>query len=102
MANTLIFKSYADYELWTEQFTGSADYQEIPAAIVNDWSVNADLFTACKSWKTALRRFARAFGNLNPEMPVWLETMNESCAAGIFSDVMRPGAIACGKLLKPW
>ena len=57
---TKIFKSFEDYEKWTDQFENISDYQEIPTAIDDGWKVSVDMFTECKSWKTALRRFEKS------------------------------------------
>lgn len=81
-----IFKSFDEYEKWTEQFENTSDYQEIPCAIDDGWKVSVDLFTACKSWKTALRRFEKAFSDVNNEIKGWVECIRESCENGCFED----------------
>ena len=83
---TLVFQSQEAYERWTEQFENCADYQEIPTVVDDGWKVAADMFTACKSWKTALRRFEKAFGSVNPDITGWVECMRESCESGCFKD----------------
>lgn len=86
MKKTMIFRSFEEYEKWTEQFEDCAEYQEIPSAIDDGWKISADMFTECKSWKTALRRFAKVFADVNGEIPGWVESMKESCENGYFED----------------
>lgn len=81
------FASFEEYEMWTEQFEDASDYQEIPCIIDDGWKVSADMFTACKSYKTALRRFEKAFKGVNGEISGWVECMTESCEGGCFKDV---------------
>lgn len=83
---TKMFKSFEDYEKWTEKFENTSDYQEIPVAIDDGWKVSVDMFTECKSWKTALRRFEKAFAGVNSEITTWVECIRESCESGYFSD----------------
>ena len=90
MKKTKIFKSFPEYEAWTDSFENCSDYAYIPSAIVNDWSVSSDMFTECKSWKTALKRFLKAFENVDPEIPTWVECMMESCGNGYFGDHLSP------------
>lgn len=47
------FSSYAEYESWTDTFENASDYEEIPVAIDDGWKISIDMFTACKSYKTA-------------------------------------------------
>ena len=61
MRATRQFTSFEQYEKWTERFEGCYEYDEIPTVIDDGWKVAADLFTDCRSWRTALRRFAKAF-----------------------------------------
>lgn len=86
MKKTMIFKSYEEYERWTEQFEDCSEYQEIPSVIDDGWKISADMFTECKSWKTALRRFSKAFADVNGEIPGWIECMKESCENRYFED----------------
>ena len=51
------FGSQEEYEHWTDTFENPGDYQEIPCAIDDGWKILIDMFTACKSYKTALPRF---------------------------------------------
>jgi len=84
--NTLVFNSWEAYENWTNQFSGCYEYQEIPTAIDDGWKISVDMFTACKSWKTVLRWFEKAFGNISPEIHTWVECIRESCESGYFKD----------------
>ena len=54
--------------------------------IYDGWKVAADLFTECKSFKTALRRFEKAFGEVNAEVHTWVECMKECCESGYFHE----------------
>ena len=83
---TLVFKDYEAYETWTEQFENCSDYEQIPTVIDDGWKVAADMFTECKSFKTALRRFEKQFGEVNSEIKAWVEGMRETCEAGMFSE----------------
>ncbi len=84
---TKIFKSFEEYETWTSQFEECCDYENIPVAIDDGWKVSVDMFTECKSYKTALRRFAKAFITINSAIAGWIECMKESCENGCFEDV---------------
>ena len=86
MRNTQTFKSYDEYERWTEQFENISDYQEIPCVIDDGFKVSVDMFTECKNWKTALRRFEKAFAEVNEEISAWVESIKETCENGCFSD----------------
>ena len=92
MRNTLIFNNYDAYDNWTEQFQDCSEYEMIPVAVDDGWKVMTDMFTECKSFKTALRRFEKAFGDVNTEIRGWVESMRESCEAGYFkeSDMRYP------------
>lgn len=80
------FNSFEAYEKWTGQFENASDYQEIPVVIDDGWKVSLDLFTECKSWKTALKRFAKIFSGVNSEIPDWIECIRESCESGYFRE----------------
>lgn len=54
--------------------------------IDDGWKISADMFTACKSWKTALRRFEKVFAAVNSEVVGWIECIRESCESGCFED----------------
>lgn len=82
-----MFKSFGEYENWTETFENASDYQEIPCAIDDGWKVSVDMFTVCKSYKTALRRFEKAFKEVNDKISGWVEGMRDSCENGCFQDV---------------
>lgn len=82
-----MFKSFAEYENWTETFENTSDYEEIPCAIDDGWKVAVDMFTACKSYKTALRRFEKAFKGVNEQISGWAECMRDSCESGCFGEV---------------
>lgn len=81
------FSSYDEYEQWTETFENASDYEEIPVSIDDGWKVSVDMFTACKSYKTALRRFEKTFKEVHSDISAWVECMRESCENGCFKDV---------------
>ena len=83
---TLVFKDFEAYEAWTEQFEECSEYEQIPTAIWDGWKMAADMFTECKSFKTALKRFEKAFGNVNGEVKAWVEGMRESCENKYFHE----------------
>lgn len=87
MRKTKIFHSWEEYDRWTESFESPSDYQEIPSVIDDGWKISADMFTECKSWKTALKRFEKAFAFVNSEISAWAECMRESCESGYFQDL---------------
>mgnify|MGYP002623456681 CR=1 FL=1 len=84
---TLVFNSMDAYEAWTEKFENASDYEMIPTAIDDGWKVAVDMFTECKSYKTALRRFEKAFENVNSEINEWFECMRECCESGYFKEI---------------
>lgn len=88
---TMEFHSYDEYEAWTEQFDEAYEYQNIPSLIDDGWKIMMDMFTECKSYKTALRRFEKAFGDHDQSVKDWLEGIKESCENGYFKDTCRPG-----------
>jgi len=95
-----MFKSYEDYENWTEQFENCSDYQEIPCAIDDGFKVMTDMFTECKSWKTALRRFEKTFREVHSDITGWVECMREGAEGGYFKDECKPGWNATPEELK--
>lgn len=80
------FRTYEDYERWTEKFENTSDYEDIPVAIDDGFKISIDMFTDCKSYKTALRRFEKTFREVSGEISVWIECMMESCENGCFED----------------
>ena len=74
------FTSQEAYEAWAESTEG---YEMIPAVVDNGWKINADMETECKSWKTALRRFAKAFAGIQA-IEEWLPGVQECCESGTF------------------
>ena len=97
MAGTMRFKSYDEYEAWTESFEEIADYEFYPVAIDDGNKVALDMFTECKSWKTALRRFAKAMENASEDAAVnenikgWIECMREAAESGCFKMYLNEG-----------
>lgn len=85
-----LFKSFEEYERWAETFENCSDYEEIPTAIDDGWKISVDMFTECKSWKTALRRFSKTFAPVSDGVAEWATCIRESCENGCFSDVCRP------------
>lgn len=87
MKKAMIFNELEQYERWTEQFEDCSEYADIPVAIDDGRKVALDMFTECKSWKTALGRFEKAFSGINSEIAGWVECMRESAENGCFEDV---------------
>lgn len=87
---TKIFKSFKEYESWTERFENCSDYEEIPCVIDNGWKISMDMLTECRSWKTALRRFEKQFKDVDENAGItdWVEGIRESCENGYFKDAM--------------
>ena len=85
---TMQFKSWDEYESWTERFEECYEYEQVPTVIDDGWKVSADMFTECKSWKTALRRFAKAFACVDEATGFadWIDGIRESCESGYFED----------------
>lgn len=79
------FESFESYEKWTESFSDCSDYEEIPVVIDDGWKISADMFTSCKSYKTAIRRFAKTFASV-PEVDEWIDGIRESCDNGYFKE----------------
>ena len=91
MTKLMKFTSMDEYEVWTESFEDTSDWQYVPAIIDNGHAMMMDLFTECKRWQTALRRFEKLFTGCDPEIKYWIEGMVESCENGTFEDHWRPG-----------
>lgn len=85
---TKIFKNLKDYETWTESYDNCYEYEEFPVVINNGNKIMMDMFTDCKSWKTALRRFGKQFGDIIGEdiIKEWIDAMRECCEDGYFND----------------
>lgn len=83
MRKTKIFQSVEEWEQWSEN---CFDSQDVPILIDDGWKIAADMFTECKSWKTALKHFEKAFAGINDDVTDWIETINESCENGCFED----------------
>lgn len=61
------------------------ELEVLNVVVAGGWK-NCDMFTECKSWKTAIRRFQKALENEFPEIAEWCETLRESCEMGSFHD----------------
>ena len=81
------FTSIEQYEKWTEGFENASDYEEFPVMIDTGFKISTDMFTTCKSYKTALKRFEKTFGENNKVISEWVECMRESCENGYFKDL---------------
>lgn len=97
------FRSFEDYEKWTDLFENTSDYQEIPVDIDDGWKVSADLLTECKSWKTALKRFRKTFADIG-NVSDWVECIQESCENGYFEEITgwKPAWTNDPKVVKEW
>ena len=85
MRKTKVFNSFEEYENWTEKFDNCSDYEMIPTIIDDGWKIAADLFTECKTYRTALKRFKKAFSDWKI-IEEWTDCIFESCENGIFTD----------------
>lgn len=83
MKNTLVFNSQEAYENWMEQFDSYADFESIPTVVDDGWKISADLMVECKSYKTALRRFEKAFKDV-PDIAEFYECLADSCDSKCF------------------
>lgn len=83
------FNSYEEYEAWTEQFEDCYEHQYIPTVIDNGWVIAMDMFTDCKTWKTALNRFEKAFADHDESIKGWIQTIRESCENEYFHDACQ-------------
>lgn len=77
------FKNIDEFEKWKENIDTDL---EIPVVIDDGWKIMMYLFTNCKSWETALRRFKKTFSNVNKEVPGWIKKIKKSCKNGRFND----------------
>ncbi len=77
------FKNIDEFEKWKENIDTDL---EIPVVIDDGWKIMMNLFTNCKSWETALRRFEKAFVNVNKEFSGWIKKIKKSCKNGKFKD----------------
>lgn len=79
------FDSMDAYIEWTEGFENCCEYESIPCIIDDGWKISADMFIECKSYKTALRRFEKAFKEVYGNVTNWVEGMRESCENGFWA-----------------
>ena len=85
MKKVKIFKDFEAYETWTDQFD-DFEYCYTPCLIDDGWKISMDVFIDCKSWKTALNRFKKAFGDYSEDVKAWIDGMYESCENGYMHD----------------
>ena len=85
MKKLKIFNDFESYDTWTEQFD-DFEYCYTPCLIDDGWKISMDVFTDCKSWKTALNRFRKAFGDYSEDIKAWIDGMYESCENGYMHD----------------
>lgn len=82
------FKNFEEFEVWADSFD-DCEYQYTPTIIDDGWKISVDMTTKCKSFKTALHRFAKAFAEYDC-IKDWADGMLESCEAGYFKDITLP------------
>ena len=85
MKKVKIFKDFEAYETWTDQFD-DFEYCYTPCLIDDGWKISMDVFIDCKTWKTALNRFKKAFGDYSEDVKAWIDGMYESCENGYMHD----------------
>ena len=83
MKKTMVFDSVNRYMVWAEGFEDRA-----PVLIDDGHRLMMDIFTSCRSWKTALKRFHKAFEGLvdNNILSYWTGAMRDCANAQMFSD----------------
>lgn len=89
MIKARMFNNYDEYETWTEKFEEASECEIYPTGIDDGWKVSLDMFTYCKSWKWALKRFHKVFSEVvDPDVGLdgWVECIRESCENGYFED----------------
>lgn len=84
MRKAKVFMNNEQYENWTKKFENLSDCSNIPVLIMENNKMSADCFFQCKSWKTALRRFKKAFNN--QLINQWVDLIYDSCESGCFKD----------------
>lgn len=89
MKKAKIFHNFSEYENWTKKFNDCYEYENIPVIIDeklpnNQTKISCDMFAQCKSYKTALRHFEKAFADYKEGIADWVNTMKESCENGYF------------------
>lgn len=90
MKNVKIFKNMEEYENWTDKFENCYEYDDVPTIVDDGWKIMIDMMTECKTYKTALRRFEKAFKDYDKSIEAWVEGMKESCEYGFFKDTCIP------------
>ena len=85
MKKVKIFNDFEAYETWTDKFD-DFEYCYTPCLIDDGWKISMDVFIDCKSWKTALNRFKKAFGDYSEDVKAWIDGMYESCENGYMHD----------------
>lgn len=96
------FNNYDEFENWVDTFENPGEIEEIPVAIDDGWKISVDMATACKSYKTALRRFEKIFREVSEDITPWVEVMRESCENGYFKDMWKPGWTATEDEIKEY
>lgn len=86
MKATKKFNSEAEYEVWTEKFDSPSDCEEYPTLIDDGDRILMDMITYCKSWKTAVKRFRKAFAECGSCVSGWIDAIEENCGDGYFAD----------------
>ena len=78
----LTFKSFEAYEAYADAHSDAFMYK--PVCLIEHGVVRMDCTFKCKSFKTALRRFAKAFASVEIA-DGWADVMLEGCEKGYFS-----------------
>lgn len=80
MKSVKMFTNYEDCENWMDAHDNSCEY---PIMVDDGWRFAADFETECKSYKTALRRFAKTFESSKIVMD-WIPFMEEAAESDYF------------------
>lgn len=86
MRKTMYFKSEDEFEAWSDSFEDRNGCDEIPTVIEDGKRIMMDMITNCKTWKTAVRRFRKAFAECGEKVVGWIDGIEESCGNGYFFD----------------
>lgn len=81
-----VFRSFEEFENYTDKFENSFEYQFKPSLIDDGWKISADLMIKCKRWKTAINHFRKEFSGYNRDLSAWIDCIEESCENGYFTE----------------
>lgn len=82
------FKSYEDFEAWSESFENASDCEDFPTYIddKDNCKISADMVIYCKKRITAVKRFAKQFEEFSLVKEWAIDSIMECVNNGMFSD----------------